>query len=106
MNTLKHKEEAPEQRAGAGDYYEVVSRYGNWYVAPETAARIGRVLDRRWRPRWLKFVDMHGARAWVRTDTIEYVTESTERQRTQTRTFDYLLGKERRADRRWDVDEE
>jgi hypothetical protein len=105
MKNLKQKEESPEQRFGPGDYYEVVSRYGNWYVSPETAARIGRVLDRHWRPRWLKFVDINGARAWVRTDTIEYVNESTERQRTGSRAFDYLLHKERQADRRWDDDE-
>jgi hypothetical protein len=106
MNKLKEKEETPEERHGPGDYYEVVSQYGSWYVSPETAARVGRMLDRRWRPRWLKFVDLHGARTWVRTDAIEYVCESTETHRTNDRKFHYLRRKEHRADRRWDMDEE
>jgi hypothetical protein len=106
MNTLKQKEETPERPSGPGDYYEVVSQYGTWFVTPETAARIGRELDRRWRPRWIKFVDIAGGRAWVRTDTIESVVESTELQRTGDRRFHYLRRKEARADRRWDDDED
>lgn len=107
MNKLKQKDQAPDGRPGPGEYYELGGQYGTWYVSPETAARIGRLLDRRWlRPRWIKFVDLHGGRAWVRMDAIEFLTESTERHRTGNRAFDYLLRKERRADRRWDDDED
>lgn len=105
MNKLKQKQETPEERPGPGDYYMVVAQYSSWYVSPETAARIGRQLDRRFRPRWLKFQDLSGSRAWVRTDSVECVTESTERQRTGDRQFHYLLRKETRSDRRWDDDE-
>ena len=105
MKDLKKKAETPDQRPGPGDYYEVNSRWGTWYVSPETAARIGRALDRRKRPDWLKFVDLNGSRAWVRSDRIESIAESTERQRTNDRDFQYLRRKEDRGARRWDDDE-
>jgi hypothetical protein len=105
MKKQKQKAEPPEHRSGPGDYYEVNSRYGSWYVSSETAARIGRALDRRKPRRWLKFVDLNGARAWVRTEYVESVAESTERQRTGEREFQYLRRKEDRSDRRWDDDE-
>jgi hypothetical protein len=105
MNKLKQKEETPEQRSGPGDYYELICRYDTWYISPETAAHIGRQLDRRWRPRWIKFVDLKGSRAWVRSGSVESINESTERQRTADRDFQYLRRKEERTDRRWDDDE-
>lgn len=105
MNTVKRKGDTPEERTGPGDYYEVVTEFGTWYVGGETAARIARALDRRWRPRWIKFVDLSGSRAWLRTSGIEAVSESTERQRTQDRTFRYRMRKESRANRRWDDEE-
>jgi hypothetical protein len=41
----------------------------------------------------------------VRTEYVESVAESTERQRTGEREFQYLRRKEDRSDRRWDDDE-
>jgi hypothetical protein len=105
MNTVKQKEETPEQRPGPGDYYEVNSRLGTWYVSPESAARISRALDRDRPKAWLKFVDLNGSRVWVRSTQIESIAESTERQRTSERDFQYLRRKEDRGARRWDDDE-
>ena len=105
MKMLKQKQETPEERPGPGDYYLVVAQYSTWYVSPETAARVGAALDRRSRPRFVKFVDLAGSRAWVRTDAIECVSESTEHQRTSDRQFHYLRRKEERSDRRWDDEE-
>ena len=105
MNTLKQKEETPEERPGPGDYYEVATELGTWYVSGETAARIAWSLDRRWRPRWIKFVDLSGSRAWLRAEAIQFVSESTEHQRTKDRAFRYLMRKENKADRRWDDEE-
>lgn len=105
MNQLKQRQETPDEWTGPGDYFLVVAQYSTWYVSPQTAARIGRVLDRRFRPRWLKFQDLSGSRAWVRTSSVECVMESTERQRTEDRQFHYLLRKEVRSDRRWDEEE-
>jgi len=106
MNSkLKEKQEGSEEGPRFGDFYVVVSEWGTWYVAPETAVRIGRALDRRWRPRWMKFVDVSGARVWVRADSIESVYESTERVRSRDREFHYRRRKEENADRRWDDEE-
>jgi len=104
-NKLREKQETPDEGPRFGDYYVVVSEWGTWYVAPETAARIGRTLERRWRPRWMKFVDLSGSRVWVRTANVESITESTETQRSRDREFHFLRRKEENADRRWDDDE-
>jgi hypothetical protein len=105
MKHLKKKEETPDKRPGPGDYYELNSRWGTWYVSPETAARVGRALEKRKPKKWLKFVDLNGSRAWVRSDRIESIAESTELQRTSERDFQYLRRKEERTARRWDDEE-
>ncbi len=104
MKKLKQKQELPEERNGPGDYYDIICQFSRWYVSGETAARIGRVLERRWRPRFVKFLDLSGSRAWVRTDSIYCIAESTEGQRARDREFEHLRSKEEMADRRWDVD--
>jgi hypothetical protein len=55
MKTLKAKREGHEKEPHAGDFYVVACEYSTWYVSAETAARIGEVLDRLWRPRWIKW---------------------------------------------------
>lgn len=89
----------------AGDFYVINSRYDTYYVSGDTARNVGRVLDRRWRPRWVRFVDLNGGRVWLRAASIESISESTELQRSRDREFNYLRRKEERADRRWDDDE-
>jgi hypothetical protein len=106
MNRLKNALQQPEEQdLPAGDYFLIVTRGDTFYVSAETARRVGRMLERRWRPRWVKFVDLNGARAWVRADTVEAVHESTEAGRTSTRAFNRALRREEKADRRWDEDE-
>jgi hypothetical protein len=106
MNRLKEQtQDHGKQPPLVGDFYVVNSRYECYYVSPETAARIGRVLDRRWRPRWLKFVDINGGRIWMRTASVESITESTEAQRSADREFQYARRKEEMSDRRWDDDD-
>lgn len=83
MSTLEMERGKP----GVGDFYIVVSQTGTWYVSPETAARVGAQLDRRFRPRWIKFVDVYGSRVWQRTANVEAVFESTERIRARSREF-------------------
>ncbi|HEX8363189.1 MAG TPA: hypothetical protein VF613_23930 [Longimicrobium sp.] len=83
MSTLEKERGKP----GAGDFYLIVSQAGTWYVSPETAGRVGAALDRRFRPRWIKFVDVYGGRVWLRTDRVESVFESTERVRARSREF-------------------
>lgn len=106
-NRVKEAVEQPEEQRPAGDYYVVVTRYDTFYVTAETARMLGRRLDRGWplRPRWIKFVDAAGSRAWVRAEAVESIAESTEHQRQQGRDFQRSLRREEKADRRWDEDE-
>jgi hypothetical protein len=94
--------EQQQPMRGPGDYYVVNATFCTWFVSPETARRIGDVLDRRWRPRWTRFVDVTGARAWVRTDTILSVSESTATQRERYRAFHDGLRREDEQDPSWD----
>jgi hypothetical protein len=106
MSIIKQKQETPEQRPGPGDYFIVQSEYTAWYVTAATAAEVGRALDRRWlRPRWIKFMDLNGSRAWVKAERVEAIFESTEHQRARDRELGYLRRKEEHADRRWDDEE-
>lgn len=99
------KDEEVQGPVPPGDYYVVVSQFSTFYVAPETAARISRVLDRRWLPpRWLKFTDLSGARIWLMRRNVEAVYESTETQRASDRTFHKARRREEMADRTWDED--
>jgi hypothetical protein len=81
-----------------GNYYEVKGEFYTWYVSAETVVQIGQQLERRWRPQWIKFVDLHGARVWVRGDAIFHLTESTERQRFRQRELSFMLSQERQAE--------
>ena len=41
------EDETPDKRSGPGDYYLIAAEYTTWYVSPETAARVGRDLERQ-----------------------------------------------------------
>jgi hypothetical protein len=106
MNRLKQdQEEEGKQPPRAGDYFTVETRYATYYVSPDTARRIGAALERFWRPRWVKFVDLNGGRVWLKTTGVEAVVESNEAQRSRDRAFHHAQRKEEKADRRWDDDE-
>jgi len=106
MDALKQKQEEPEEAPGAGEFYYVAATGGTWYVCAETAARIGSQLDRRLlRPSWIKFVDVYGARVWLRTQTVDAVYESSEPIRARSREFHFHWRREEQADRRWDDSE-
>ena len=94
MAARKQNPTSPRSLRTPGDYYEVRAGAYIWTVGSETAVAIGRQLERRWRPRWLKFVDLHGARVWVRLDTVYHVAECTELQRSEERDFEFMLEKE------------
>lgn len=105
METRTKKDQQPEGPRPVGDYYVVNSRYDTYYVSSETARRVGACLERAWRPRWVKFVDLNGGRVWLRTASIESISESTEDARSRDREFQYARRQEEKADRRWDDDE-
>ena len=107
MNRVKEslEDRGRPSQPEAGSYFVVNARCDTFYVSPETAARLGRALDRRWRPRWLKFVDVTGARVWLHAAQVESISESTETQRSNDRAFHHARRKEDAADRRWDEEE-
>lgn len=105
MSQIKERQEGSGEELPAGDYFVVATQFDSYYVTPETARELGRALDRFWRPRWLKFVDRHGARAWVLAGSVDAIRESTELQRAGDRTFNRALRREQKSDRRWDDDE-
>jgi hypothetical protein len=74
MTTTRQKQgHAGREQPRAGDYFVLDTR-GDWfYVDAATAARISRAMDRRWLQRWVKFVDLTGARIWLRTSVIEAI---------------------------------
>jgi hypothetical protein len=102
MDALTKEKEEPQEASGAGEFYFVAATAGTWYVSAETASRIGSQLDRRMRPRWIKFVDRYGARVWLRTETVDAVYESTEPIRARSREFHSSWRKEEQSDRQWD----
>src|SRR4051794_23359005 len=99
------KQEDPKEEPQAGDFWTIEVRCDTYYVSAETAARVGARLERFWRPRWTKFVDLYGRRVWVRTGLVESIHESPQAQRSRNREFDPARRKGERADRRWDDDE-
>ena len=87
---------------GGRDHMVVGTEELRFAVTPATAGRLGRFLGALWPPRWLRFVDHHGARVWVRTELVEYVEERTALQRARRRALRAALRREARRDRRWD----
>jgi hypothetical protein len=92
-------EERPPDRE-AGEFFVIRSAWTCFAVTTATAAAVMNTLSRRWRPRWVGFVDLHGCRVRVRTDTILMIHESGARQRQSEREFDRALSREEEADRR------
>lgn len=88
-----------------GDFVVVAGLFGSLCVTRDVARDIERVLDRRWRPRWVVFRDRVGSRVRVRTNEIRLVVESTAAQRAGDRQMDRARRKEEKADRRpWEDD--
>ena len=98
MAAHRQNEQSPQGVRAAGDFYEIRAEFRSWYISTETAVRISDQLDRRWRPRWIKFVDVHGARVWVRGDSVFHLAESTGLQRLRELELDFMLEKERDDD--------
>jgi len=88
-----------------GDFVVVSGPFGSLCVTRDVARDIERLLDRRWRPRWVVFRDRVGSRVRVRTNEIRLVVESTAAQRAGDRRLDRARRKEEKADRRpWEDD--
>ena len=98
MAGYRQNREASGKLCAPADYYELRGECYTWYISPEMAVRITQQLERRWRPRWIKFVDLYGARVWMRSDSVVHLTESTGLQRVRERDFEAMLTQERIED--------
>lgn len=98
-------EPAEDEEPPYGDFVVVSGPFGNLSVTREVARYIERVLDRRWRPKWVVFHDRVGSRIRVRTNEVRVFVESTTEQRAYDRQLDRARRKEEKADRRpWEDD--
>lgn len=97
-----NEEQPDEDQPVARDYWVVRCESAWFYVRSPQAARIQRVLDRRWRPRWLEFRDISGSRIRVRTTQVIGMNECTAAQRAKDRRQARYLAKEEEAgDKPW-----
>jgi hypothetical protein len=105
MKRLQEQSEEGEAKPAAGDYFVVSSEFGTWYVSTEMARFIEACLEVEPPLRWVKFVDLTGARIRLRARLIESVSQSSAEQRACDRAFHRSLGRERKADRSWEDDD-
>jgi hypothetical protein len=91
---------------GGGDYFVVSGDCCTWYVSTEMARFIEACLDVVPPPRWVKFVDLTGARIRLRARLIDSISQCTAEQRASERAFHRGLNQERKADRSWDDDDD
>jgi hypothetical protein len=91
MNRIKEVFEPPgEEPRGegrCGDYWVVCAEVGVFIVAPDTAQRIARELERWLTPRWVTFVDLSGSRVRIRGRDVRSSCASTGLQRERDRAF-------------------
>ena len=88
---LNNEENPDEEQPVARDYW-VVRCYGtSWHVRAPQALRIKRVLERRWKRKWLEFRDIAGSRICVRTKDVVGLYECTEAQRAKDRRHSRYL---------------
>jgi uncharacterized protein with PIN domain len=80
---------APERESLKAWYpeYFVVRASQDWIVSTETAREIARVLQRRVKPRWIRFVDITGATVRLQVSYIGYLKQSTPETRDHWRRF-------------------
>ena len=100
---LNNEEKPDEEQPVARDYWVVRCYSTTWYVRAPQAMRVKRVLERRWKPKWLEFRDVAGSRIYVRTRDVVEMYESTEAQRAKDRRHSSYLKAEAPPDENpWD----
>ncbi len=77
---------------------------GCWMISREMAAFIERELDRWPRRRWIKFVDVAGARVRLRAELIRSLRQSSADIRGEYRRFYNERDEESEREKDWDED--
>lgn len=102
MNRLRTREEAAQPGAGPGDYFVVSTLDTNWCVSARMAGVVERAVTARWPAKWVRFVDIYGARIVVRTVTVLSVAQCYADNRAAYREFGRAHNREQKADRDWE----
>ncbi len=88
INRLTEYFGAPGVPPPPENYWFVYRREGGgWTVTPETAEYVGRMLDLRRTPEWIRFMDVFGSDVRVRTSWITAIEECSNDQRARARAF-------------------
>ena len=101
MKDLEKEREKEPPRSGVGDYFVVAAGTLTWPVSTAMARAIDASLDAEPMPKWVKFVDLTGARVRLRVRDIAYLAQCTVEQRTAERYFNRAIQGEYKADRSW-----
>jgi hypothetical protein len=96
--TMQGTAEEREWSAGYDDWFVVHTADCSWLVSTEMARHIERDLDGRRPPRWVRFVDIAGARVRILSGAIYCIEQSTADQREAWRQF---RNARREEDRGW-----
>jgi len=87
------------------EYFVLATVEGDWMLSREMARFVERELERWRRPRWIRFVDILGARVRVRTDVIRALRQSSQEIRAEWRRFKDERQKESKDEPSdWDVE--
>jgi hypothetical protein len=86
------------------DHFVVSADCSTWCVSTEMARFIEACLEADPAPRWVKFVDLTGARIRLRARLIDSISQSTAEQRASERALQRRLRREWRADRSYGDD--
>jgi hypothetical protein len=79
------------------EYWMVRTARCAWPVSRVMAQHVEREAARRWRRRWLTFVDITGARIRIRTDAVMVVEQSAPEHRAEWRAWCDQLDAENEA---------
>lgn len=106
---VEQAQEEPQERERLpvcyGEYFVVDSYAGEWIVSRVMAQFIEGVLDAWPRSRWIRFVDITGARVRVRAELIRSLRQSSAEIRGEWRRFKQERQKESGDEPTdWDVD--
>jgi hypothetical protein len=98
MNRIQGAFEDGAARSTGGEFFVVSGESSTWYVSTPMARFIEQCLDADPRPKWVRFVDLTGARIRLRTRQIDYICQCTPDQRAAERAFFRSLKQERKSD--------
>ena len=87
------------------EYFVLDTADGCWMISRQMAVFIEHELDRWPRPRWIRFVDVVGARVRLRTELIRSLGQSSAEIRSEWRRFYKEREQESKTEKDWDEDE-